>query len=76
VVTATPIASESTAKMVKRGVASSRRKASLRSAATARFYARMSLPLALEAARKWRYEPTLLNGAPVPVILTATVNFR
>jgi len=39
-----------------------------------------SIPLldaaALEAARKWRYEPTLLNGAPVPVILTATVNFR
>ena len=39
-----------------------------------------SIPLldaaALEAARKWRYEPTLLNGSPVPVILTATVNFR
>ena len=39
-----------------------------------------SIPLldaaALEAARKWRYEPTLLNGAPVPVIMTATVNFR
>jgi hypothetical protein len=25
--------------------------------------------------RKWRYEPTLLNGAPVPVIMTLTVNF-
>ena len=39
-----------------------------------------SIPLldaaALEAARKWRYEPTLLNGMAVPVILTATVNFR
>jgi TonB family protein len=39
-----------------------------------------SIPLldqaALDAARKWRYEPTLLNGVPVPVILTATVNFQ
>jgi TonB family protein len=31
---------------------------------------------AIEAARKWRYEPTVLNGAPLPVILTAAVNFR
>jgi len=30
---------------------------------------------ALDAVRQWRYEPTLLNGVPVPVILTATVNF-
>jgi len=39
-----------------------------------------SIPLldaaALETARKWRYEPTVLNGAPVPIIMTATVNFR
>jgi TonB family protein len=39
-----------------------------------------SIPLldaaAIEAARKWRYEPTLLNGAPVPVIMTATVSFQ
>lgn len=39
-----------------------------------------SIPLldqaALETVRQWRYEPTLLNGTPVPVILTATVNFR
>jgi protein TonB len=38
-----------------------------------------SIPLldqaAIDAARQWRYEPTLLNGAPVPVIMTATVNF-
>jgi TonB family protein len=38
-----------------------------------------SIPLldqaALDAVRQWRYEPTLLNGAPVPVIMTATVNF-
>lgn len=31
---------------------------------------------AIDAARQWRYEPTLLNGAPVPVIMTATVNFQ
>jgi TonB family protein len=31
---------------------------------------------ALDAVRQWRYEPTLLNGAPVPVIMTATVNFQ
>jgi TonB family protein len=31
---------------------------------------------ALEAVRQWRYEPTLLNGTPVPVILTVTVNFQ
>jgi TonB family protein len=38
-----------------------------------------SIPLldqaALDAVRQWQYEPTLLNGNPVPVILTATVNF-
>jgi protein TonB len=38
-----------------------------------------SIPLldqaALDAVRQWRYEPTLLNGVPVPVIMTATVNF-
>jgi TonB family protein len=39
-----------------------------------------SVPLldkaALDAVRQWRYEPTLLNGMPVPVIMTATVNFQ
>ena len=38
-----------------------------------------SIPLldqaALDAVRQWRYEPTLLNGAPTPVIMTVTVNF-
>jgi len=38
-----------------------------------------SIPLldqaALDAVRQWRYSPTLLNGAPVPVIMTVTVNF-
>jgi TonB family protein len=39
-----------------------------------------SIPLldaaALEAVRQWRYEPTLLNGMPVPVIMTVTVPVR
>jgi TonB family protein len=39
-----------------------------------------SIPLldeaALAAARQWRYEPTLLNGVPVPTIVTASVPFK
>ena len=31
---------------------------------------------AMDAVRQWRYTPTLLNGIPVPVIMTVTVNFR
>ena len=31
---------------------------------------------AMTAVRQWRYTPTLLNGVPVPVIMTVTVNFR
>lgn len=38
-----------------------------------------SIPLldqtAVEHVRQWRYEPTLLNGVAVPVIMTVTVNF-
>ena len=38
-----------------------------------------SIPLldqvALEAVRTWRYSPTLLNGIPVAVIMTVTVQF-
>lgn len=30
---------------------------------------------AVEAVRQWAFTPTLLNGAPVPVIMTVTVNF-
>jgi TonB family protein len=30
---------------------------------------------ATEAVRQWEFTPTLLNGAAVPVIMTATVNF-
>ena len=31
---------------------------------------------ALDAVRQWRFTPSLLNGVPVPVILTITVNFK
>ena len=38
-----------------------------------------SVPLldqaALDAVRQWQYTPTLLNGVPVPVIMTVTVAF-
>ena len=38
-----------------------------------------SIPLldaaAVDAVRTWRYTPTLLNGVPVSVLLTVTVNF-
>jgi TonB family protein len=38
-----------------------------------------SIPLldqaALDAVMQWKYTPTLLNGAPVPVVMTVTVNF-
>lgn len=39
-----------------------------------------SIPLldqaAIDAVKQWVYEPTLLNGVPVPVIMTVTVNFK
>ena len=31
---------------------------------------------AIEAVEQWVYAPTLLNGVPVPVIMTVTVNFK
>jgi protein TonB len=38
-----------------------------------------SIPLldqaALDAVRSWEYTPTLLNGVPVPVVMTVTVHF-
>ena len=38
-----------------------------------------SIPLldqaALDTVRQWRYQPTLVNNAPVPVKMTAAVNF-
>ena len=30
---------------------------------------------AVEAVRQWRYEPTLMNGVPVPIAMTVTLNF-
>ena len=30
---------------------------------------------ALDAVRQWEYMPTLLNGVPVPVLMTVTINF-
>ena len=34
------------------------------------------VPAAVEAARKWRFAPTLLSGVPVKVIGTITFNFN
>jgi protein TonB len=31
---------------------------------------------ALEAVRRWRYPPTLLNGAPIEVVMTVLVPIR
>jgi protein TonB len=31
---------------------------------------------AIDAVNQWVYTPTLLNGVPVPVIMTVTVNFK
>ena len=30
---------------------------------------------AVEAVKQWEFTPTVINGAPVPVIMTVTVNF-
>jgi protein TonB len=38
-----------------------------------------SIPLldqaALDAVKQWRFDPTLLNGQPVPIVMTLTINF-
>jgi protein TonB len=31
---------------------------------------------ALDAVRQWEYIPTLLNGVPVPVVVTININFK
>ena len=31
---------------------------------------------ALDAVRQWEYTPTLLNGIPVAIVMTVTVDFR
>jgi protein TonB len=30
---------------------------------------------AIDAVKQWTYKPTMLNGEPVPVVTTVTVNF-
>ena len=30
---------------------------------------------AITAVRQWRFSPTLLNGEPVPLVMTVTVSF-
>jgi protein TonB len=39
-----------------------------------------SIPLldaaAIDAVRRWRFTPTVLNGEAIPVVMTVTVNFR
>jgi protein TonB len=38
-----------------------------------------SVPLldqaAIDAVLQWEYEPTILNGSPVPVLMAMTINF-
>ncbi|MBI3663366.1 MAG: TonB family protein [Acidobacteria bacterium] len=34
------------------------------------------VPSALDALRKWKYQPTILNDEPVPVQLVVTIKFR
>ena len=31
---------------------------------------------ALDAVQQWEYTPSLLNGAPVPVTVTVTIDFK
>jgi len=31
---------------------------------------------AIEAVRQWEFTPTKLNGEPVPIVMTVTVNFQ
>ena len=45
---------------------------------SARILRTIQLPIdlaALKAVSGWRFEPTRLDGVPVPVIATVTVNF-
>jgi TonB family protein len=52
------------------------RDGSIRSAKTLRGIVPEIDRAALDAAKQWKYEPVMLNGAPVPVIFTATVSVK
>ena len=45
-------------------------------AAAAGIKDQLFIDAAVEAVRQWAYSPTLLDGIPVPVIVTVTVNFE
>ena len=32
-------------------------------------------PAAVDAVSQWKYVPTMVNGTPVPLVMTVTVNF-
>jgi protein TonB len=34
------------------------------------------VPAALDALKRWKYQPTILNEQPVPVQLLVTIRFR
>ena len=58
---------------------SSSRRRSARAARSQDAKVLRSIPLldqaALDAVKQWEFTPTLLNGVPVPVIMTVTVQF-
>ena len=31
---------------------------------------------AIDAVQQWKFTPTLLNGEPIPIVMTVTVSFR
>ena len=31
---------------------------------------------AVDAVRQWEYAPTLMNGVPIPIVMTVTVTFN
>ena len=37
---------------------------------------RKPISIPVKAVKEWKYSPTLLNGTPVAVVMTVTVNFH
>jgi protein TonB len=37
---------------------------------------RLLVLAAMDAVHRWKYQPTLLNGEPIPVIVRVTVTFH